>query len=373
MTTELAVRKTDVARLGPPRALLITGGAGFIGANFVHYWRRTHPADVIVVLDALTYAGCRESLVPLEGSPGFHFVHGDIRDGRLLADLLERHQISTVVHFAAETHVDRSITGPAAFVETNVVGTHGVLMAARAYWEGLSAAVRAEFRVHLVSTDEVFGSLEPDAPAFNESSAYEPNSPYAASKAASDHLGRAYFRTYGLPVTTSHCSNNYGPYQFPEKLLPRLLVNALEGKPLPVYGDGLQIRDWLHVEDHCRGIDVIVSRAKPGARLLLGGGTEVENLSLVRTLCARLDQQFAIDPTLRSRFPDAPPATGGASADLISFVADRPGHDRRYAVDGAAANALGFLPECDLASGLDRTIAWYCAKESWWRPLLARR
>jgi len=210
-------------------------------------------------------------------------------------------------------------------------------------------------------------------PTFSSSSAYTPNSPYAASKAAADHLGRAYHRTYGLPVTVSHCSNNYGAYQFPEKLIPRLLVNALEGAPLPVYGDGLHRRDWLHVEDHCRGIDVLLHRARAGDRLLLGGGTEVENLTLVRTLCSRLDAFFEADATLRVRFPAAPAANGVKSDTLITFVTDRPGHDRRYAVDGRASHALGFAPECNLATGLDRTIEWYCANEAWWRPLLARR
>ena len=362
------------------RGLLVTGAAGFIGANFAHYWLREHPEDRVVALDALTYAGNRESLAPLRGHAGFRFVHGDIRDEARVADLLREEALSVIVHFAAETHVDRSISAPDAFIDANVTGTHSLLKAARAVWleEGLAAGKQSgkragekACRFHHVSTDEVYGSLEPDDPPFTEESRYAPNSPYAASKAAADHLVRAYHSTYGLPATISHCSNNYGPYHFPEKLIPLCLTNCLRGRPLPVYGDGLHIRDWLHVEDHCRGIDRVLARGRPGARYNIGGGSERRNLELARALCAQLDRRFAERPQLAKDYPDAPAARGAPSASLIEFVEDRPGHDRRYALDASKINReLGFAPKHDFATGLDATIDWFLNNRAWWEPLL---
>ena len=337
------------------RSLLVTGGAGFIGTNFVHYWRRTHPGDSIVVLDVLTYAANRMSLVTLEGSERFRFVKGDIGDRTLVETILRDQRIDTVVHFAAESHVDRSILGPDPFVETNVVGTHSLLLACRQVW--LEERVVASHRFHHVSTDEVFGSLGLDDPAFSECTPYAPNSPYAASKAASDHFVRAYAHTYGLKVTTTNCSNNYGPYQFPEKLIPLVIVNILAGRPLPIYGDGRNVRDWLHVEDHCRAIDIVLAAGAPGDTYNVGGCAELENLALVEMLCDIADSQFAADPGLRTRFPECPASAGRTARSLIDFVPDRPGHDRRYAIDGRKiARNLGSPPVVTLEEGLRATF-----------------
>ncbi len=343
---------------------LVTGGAGFIGVNFVRYWEAAHPNDAITVLDALTYAGNRASL------NGTHadFVHGDIRDTALVEGLLRDRAVDTLVHFAAESHVDRSIHGPAAFVDTNVLGTLSLLTAARTVWLGDNAKPH---RFHHVSTDEVYGSLGPHDPAFSETTAYAPNSPYSASKAASDHLVRAWHHTYGLSVTTSNCSNNYGPYQFPEKLIPLFLINALHGRPLPIYGDGMQIRDWLHVEDHCRGIEAVLLKGCPGETYNIGGGAEMPNIAVIDTLCAAVDAAFARDAGLAARFPDAPAAKGAPTASLKTTVADRPGHDRRYAIDEAKARAeLGYAPSRDFATGFAATLAWYLDNEDWWRGVL---
>ena len=272
--------------------LLVTGGAGFIGANFVHYWAGAHPDDLVVVLDALTYAGNRASLAPLDGSDNFRFVHGNILDTDRVSGLLREHRIDTIVHFAAESHVDRSILGPAAFVDTNVVGTHNLLQAARAAWLDADDAP-ASHRFHHVSTDEVYGSLAAGEPAFSETTPYAPNSPYAASKAASDHLVRAYQETYGLRTSLSNCSNNYGPYQFPEKLIPLMIANALEDKPLPVYGDGLNVRDWLFVDDHCRAVDLVLRRGQPGQVYNIGGCNEMANIELVKLLVDKLGKERA--------------------------------------------------------------------------------
>lgn len=352
-----------------PRSLLVTGAAGFIGANFVHYWSRQHPEDRIVAYDALTYAGCEASLAPLRALDGFHFVHANIcDDDRVLATLRE-HAIDTIVHFAAESHVDRSITGPDAFIQTNVVGTHALLKAAREYW--LSGPGEAPHRFHHVSTDEVYGSLSADAPGFHEEQKYEPNSPYSASKAGSDHLVRAYLHTYGLQVTTSNCSNNYGPYHFPEKLIPLCLTNVLRGMELPVYGDGSNIRDWLYVEDHCRGIERVLLNGAVGETYNIGGNNEWSNLDIVRLLCDRLDARFAADATLYDRYPQAP--RDGARG-LVRFVEDRAGHDWRYAIDAGKITAeLGYAPAETFETGLEKTIDWYLANEAWWRPLLSRR
>ena len=352
------------------RRLLVTGGAGFIGANFVHYWLERHPADGVVVLDALTYAGNLASLEPARAHRGYTFVHGDIRDGDLAIRLLREHAITTIVHFAAESHVDRSIHGPDAFIDSNVLGTHTLLKAAVRVWmDDRDAPPDARF--HHVSTDEVYGSLGPEAPAFREDTPYAPNSPYAASKAASDHLVRAYHHTYGLPVTTSNCSNNYGPFQFPEKLIPLMLVNALEGRPLPVYGDGLNVRDWLYVEDHCRAVEQVLLRGVTGETYNVGGRNEWRNIDIVRLLCRLVDEALAADPALAARFPRCPASAGRETASLITFVPDRPGHDRRYAVDaGKAERELGFTPAESFETGIRKTMAWYLDHEAWWRGVM---
>lgn len=351
-------------------SLLVTGGAGFIGANFVHHWLGAHPGHRVVVLDALTYAGNLASLEPVSGRPELVFVEGDIRTPGLAEGLLREHDVGVLVHFAAESHVDRSIRGPDAFIETNVLGTHELLKAARRVWldEGRGGS---GVRFHHVSTDEVYGSLAPDDPAFTERSPYAPNSPYAASKAGSDYLVRAYHHTYGLPVTTTNCSNNYGPYQFPEKLLPLMLVNALEGKPLPVYGDGQNVRDWLYVADHCRAIERVLEAGRVGETYGVGGRNEWRNLDIVRLLCRLLDEAFAQDNDLARRFPRAPAAAGRPTEALVTFVKDRPGHDRRYAIDAAKIEReLGFVPAETFESGIAKTLAWYLEKEAWWRAVM---
>lgn len=345
-------------------SLLVTGGAGFIGANFVHHRRAAHPDDALVVLDLLTYAGNPASIA------GTELVVGDIGDTGLVERLLAERGIDTIVHFAAESHVDRSISGPDAFIETNVMGTHSLLKAARSVW--LAGSGRPH-RFHHVSTDEVYGSLGPDDPAFSETTPYAPNSPYSASKAGSDHLVRAYHHTFGLETTTSNCSNNYGPYQFPEKLIPLFLLNCLHGRPLPIYGDGMNVRDWLHVADHCAGIEAVLQRGRVGETYNIGGGAELPNLAVIDRVCALIDQAFAADPALAARFPDAPAAKGTPTASLKTFVTDRAGHDRRYAIDETKARGeLGYAPQRTFDEGLAQTLAWYLANEDWWRPLLNR-
>ena len=352
------------------RKLLVTGGAGFIGANFVHYWMREHAGDRVVVLDALTYAGNVTNFEPVKDRAAFRFVHGDICDSERVEALMREERIDTIVHFAAESHVDRSIAGPDAFIRTNVLGTHALLKAARKTW--LDERLVERHRFHHVSTDEVYGSLGPSDPAFTELTPYAPNSPYAASKAASDHLVRAYHHTYGLDVTTSNCSNNYGPYHFPEKLIPLTIVNILDGKPLPIYGDGRNVRDWLYVEDHCRGIEAVITRGRGGEVYNIGGGAERENIELVRSLCSIVDDVFRADPSLSARYPNAPAACGLASAELIRFVKDRPGHDRRYGIDFTKLNhELGYAPRTDIAQGLRRTVDWFIANEPWWRGVMS--
>ncbi len=347
--------------------LLVTGGAGFIGANFVHYWLGQHPADRVIALDALTYAGNRHNLDALAGDARLRFVKGDICDTALVETLLREEGVDTLVHFAAESHVDRSISGPDAFIEANIVGTHSLLKAARNVW---LAGDGREHRFHHVSTDEVYGSLGPNDPPFAESKQYEPNSPYSASKAASDHLVRAYHHTFGLQVTTSNCSNNYGPFQFPEKLIPLCLLNMLAGKALPIYGDGRNIRDWLYVEDHCRGIERVLARGAIGECYNIGGINEWANIDIVHLLCDLMDQAFAEQPGLAARFPQCPAASGQRCRELIRFVTDRPGHDRRYAIDPRKAEAeLGYRPVEDFASGIRKTLAWYLANEAWWRAV----
>lgn len=347
-------------------ALLVTGGAGFIGANFVRYWRERHPDDAVVVLDALTYAGNLANLAEVDEVV---FVRGDISDYDMAKRLLVEHEIDTLVHFAAETHVDRSIHGPDVFIETNVKGTLSILKAAKAVW--LDAGSGQPHRFHHVSTDEVYGSLGPTDPAFTENTPYAPNSPYSASKAASDHLVRAYHHTYGLQVTTSNCSNNYGPYQFPEKLIPFFLINALSGRSLPIYGDGMNVRDWLHVTDHCRGIELILQGGKVGEVYNIGGGSELPNITVINSLCTSVDALFAADSTLCKRFPDAPAAKGQPTSSLKTYVKDRPGHDRRYGINESKIRSeLGYRPASDFPGHFASTIAWYLANEPWWRAVM---
>lgn len=346
--------------------ILVTGGAGFIGANFVHFWRGHAPDDAIVVLDALTYAGNRANLTGLDG---VDLVVGNINDTALVTDLLASRGIDRIVHFAAESHVDRSITGPDAFITTNVMGTHSLLKAARSAWLDRGSGRRHRF--HHVSTDEVYGSLGPTDPPFRETTPYAPNSPYAASKAASDHLVRAYHHTYGLDVVTTNCSNNYGPFQFPEKLIPLFTLNCLMGHPLPIYGDGQNVRDWLHVADHCHGIALALESGVAGETYNIGGGQELPNLSVVEAICTGVDAAFGADPGLAHRFPHAPAAKGLPSATLKTFVTDRPGHDRRYAIDETKARTdLGYAPARDFTQGFAETLAWYLARKDWWEPLM---
>ncbi|EJL78608.1 dTDP-glucose 4,6-dehydratase [Polaromonas sp. CF318] len=331
--------------------ILVTGGAGFIGANFVLDWLAGSD-EPVVNLDKLTYAGNMETLAPLKGDPRHIFVRGDIGDSALVADLLARHKPRAVVHFAAESHVDRSISDPEAFIQTNIVGTFRLLEAARRYWSDLPAGEKAAFRFLQVSTDEVYGSLQPADPAFSETNRYEPNSPYSASKAASDHLTRAYHHTYGLPVLTTNCSNNYGPYHFPEKLIPLMIVNALAGKPLPVYGDGQQVRDWLYVKDHCSGIRRVLEAGKPGETYNIGGNNEKPNIEIVHAVCALLDE-------LR-------PRAGGSYREQVAFIKDRPGHDRRYAIDaGKMMRELGWKPADTFETGIRKTVQWYLDNPEW--------
>jgi len=332
--------------------ILVTGGAGFIGANFVLDWLATSDEDV-VNLDKLTYAGNLETLASLRGDARHVFVRGDIGDGALVERLLAEHRPRAVVNFAAESHVDRSIHGPEDFIQTNIVGTFRLLEAVRAYWAGLEGEAKAAFRFLHVSTDEVYGSLGPGEPAFTEQHRYEPNSPYSASKAASDHLVRAYHHTYGLPVLTTNCSNNYGPYHFPEKLIPLMIVNALAGKPLPIYGDGQQVRDWLYVKDHCSAIRRVLQAGKLGEVYNIGGWNEKPNLEIVHTVCALLDE-------LRPR------TDGKSYRQQITFVKDRPGHDRRYAIDARKLESeLGWKPAETFESGIRKTVQWYLDNPEW--------
>jgi dTDP-glucose 4,6-dehydratase len=332
--------------------ILVTGGAGFIGGNFVlQMMARTNTQ--LVNLDKLTYAGNLQTIASISDQAGYHFYQGDIGDRELLKNILNQFKPTAVINFAAESHVDRSIHGPGDFIETNIVGTFHLLESVRAYFEGLSDSQKSKFRFLHVSTDEVYGTLDKSAPPFAETNPYEPNSPYAASKAASDHLVRAWFHTYGLPVLTTNCSNNYGPYQFPEKLIPLVIHNAIKGKPLPVYGDGQQIRDWLYVEDHCDAIRVVLEKGRLGETYNIGGNNEKTNISVVETICRILDQ-------LRRRSDQR------SYLEQITFVKDRPGHDRRYAINASKiANELGWKPKETFESGIQKTVQWYLDHQDW--------
>ncbi len=336
--------------------LLVTGGAGFIGSNFVHYWLKHHPDDSVVVLDALTYAGNRDNLKEIETQSNFYFVEGNIRDRALVDRLLKDYQINIIAHFAAESHVDRSILAPDTFIQTNIIGTFTLLEAFRNYYPKLEKQGRF---LH-VSTDEVYGTLEPDDPPFQEITPYAPNSPYSASKAGSDHLVRAYHHTYQLPTLITNCSNNYGPYHYPEKLIPLMCINILLGKSLPVYGDGQNVRDWLYVLDHCSALDTVIQQGKPGETYNIGGNNEVKNIDLVKMLCQLMDE---LAPSL----PVSP------AEELITFVKDRPGHDRRYAINASKIkNKLGWKPSVTVEEGLRQTVGWYLKNRHWWEPLLSQ-
>lgn len=332
--------------------ILVTGGAGFIGANFVLDWFAHHD-EPLINLDKLTYAGNLETLSGVHGDPRHIFAYGDIGDGALVLDLLARHRPRAVINFAAESHVDRSIDDPVQFLQTNIVGTFQLLESVREYWNTLPDDGRNSFRFIHISTDEVFGSLAPNAPAFSENHSYAPNSPYAATKAASDHLMRAWHHTYGVPVVTTNCSNNYGPYQFPEKLIPRMIVNALAGEPLPLYGDGLQIRDWLYVKDHCSAIRCVMEKGRPGDTYNIGGWNEKANIDVVNAICTLLDELV-------------PKQDGARYARQITFVSDRPGHDRRYAIDARKLEReLGWRPAETFETGLRKTVQWYLKNSDW--------
>lgn len=336
--------------------LLVTGGAGFIGSNFVHYWLNNYREDQVIVLDALTYAGNFNNLKDLETNPNFIFVQGNIRDRALIDTLLHEHHINIIAHFAAESHVDRSILAPDSFIQTNIIGTFTLLEAFREYFPQLEQTARF---LH-VSTDEVYGTLEPDDPPFRETTAYAPNSPYSASKAGSDHLVRAYYHTYNIPTLITNCSNNYGPYHYPEKLIPLICINILLGKSLPIYGDGQNVRDWLYVWDHCRALDTVIQKGTPGETYNIGGNNEVKNIDLVKMLCQLMDE-------LAPNLPISP------AEELITFVKDRPGHDRRYAIDASKIKTeLGWQPSVTVEEGLRETVNWYLENRHWWEPLLSQ-
>ncbi|WP_108647116.1 dTDP-glucose 4,6-dehydratase [Polynucleobacter rarus] len=338
--------------------ILVTGGAGFIGGNFVLDYLANPKVAGLVNLDKLTYAGNPETLKTVEHDPRYHFIQGDIGNVSLVSDLLEKYAITAVVNFAAESHVDRSILGPSEFIQTNIVGTFHLLEAVRIYWEKLSTGSKESFRFLHVSTDEVYGTLSLSDPAFNETNPYEPNSPYSASKAASDHLVRAWHHTYGLPVVTTNCSNNYGPYHFPEKLIPLVILNAINGKSLPIYGDGQQIRDWLYVKDHCSAIRRVLELGQLGQTYNIGGWNEKTNLEVVRTICQILD-------TIK-------PKQNGSYADQITYVKDRPGHDRRYAIDASKIEReLGWKPKETFDTGIRKTVEWYLANTDWTQSVLS--
>ncbi len=348
--------------------MLVTGGAGFIGTNFVYYWQNRYPNGQIIVLDALTYAGNRTNLNGAGNKSNFKLIHGNILDESLVETILSDYRIDTIVHFAAESHVDRSIHGPDEFINTNIVGTHSLLKAAKKIW--LDQAGQ-EHRFHHISTDEVYGSLKSNEPPFSEKTPYAPNSPYAASKASSDHLVRAYHKTYGLKTTISNCSNNYGPFQFPEKLIPLIIINILNGDPLPVYGDGKQIRDWLYVDDHNFGVDLILHKGQPGETYNIGGNNEWQNIDIVNLICDLVHEQLKTDEQLQRKYPNSPTVKGDQPKDLITHVTDRPGHDRRYAIDPAfITKKLDYLPNESFRTGIKKTVSWFLSNENWWKSIM---
>lgn len=351
------------------KRLLITGAAGFIGSNLVHYWCDKHKGDKIIAFDDLTYAGNKANLISLINDGSVQFVKGSICNFELVKRVVVENSIDTIVHLAAESHVDRSIEGPEKFIQTNIIGTHTLLKVAREVW--LDDAAQKGHLFHHVSTDEVYGSLNVSDEAFVEKTPYAPNSPYAASKAASDHLVRAYNKTYGLNTTTSNCSNNYGPFHFPEKLVPLCLLNILNGKPLPIYGDGKQIRDWLYVGDHCRAIDLIINEGQYGETYNIGGNNELANIDVVTILCEIVNAKFASNPEMKKDYSNSPCANDRPAESLISYVEDRLGHDRRYAVDASKISAeLGYFPTESFMSGLNKTVDWYLDNREWWMSIL---
>jgi dTDP-glucose 4,6-dehydratase len=351
-------------------SVLITGGAGFIGQNLVHAWRSARPDDRLTVIDAMTYAANVRSLEPLIADRSIHFVRGDIRDAELIRRLFDEHKFTRVAHLAAESHVDRSIDDPEAFLQTNVLGTFTLLQAALVAWRASGVIDRA--RLLHVSTDEVYGSLEPNDSALSESSPYRPNSPYAASKAASDHLVRSYVSTYGMPALITNCSNNYGPYQHPEKLIPLMIIHALNGKALPIYGDGSNVRDWLHVSDHCEALISVIEQGRIGETYNIGGGNERNNREVVRLICDTIDRAFAADNGIAARFPSCPAASGASCRSLISYVTDRPGHDHRYAIDATKLKTeIGNHCSVGFETGLPQTVRWYLDREDWWRDVIS--
>ncbi len=350
------------------RNILITGGAGFIGSNFVHYWSRKYPEDKIIVLDKLTYAGCLDNLAVLLQSGKVEFIEADINNFEIVKFIFQKFQIDTVVHFAAESHVDRSITGPEEFVKTNVLGTFTLLQAAKNNWSRNSSIDSNQYRFHHVSTDEVYGMLQDNDPAFTEQTPYAPSSPYSASKAGSDHLVNSFFHTYGLPVTMSNCSNNYGPFHFPEKLIPLSLTNLLRGKEIGIYGSGKNIRDWLFVEDHCLGIDLIIQKGKIGENYNIGGNNEWRNVDVIELMCDTVDRLFIENPVWKEKYPDALASQGIKSRQAIRFIADRAGHDWRYAINaGKISKELGYSPQETFKTGLRKTIQWFLQNDNWWK------
>ena len=348
----------------------MTGGAGFIGTNFIHYWIERHPNDRIIVLDALTYAGNKSNLESFSEGKNFTFIRGSICDQNLVNRVFKEHKINRVVNFAAESHVDRSILGPDDFVNTNIWGTYTLLKTAKIHWLDNPCC---DHLFHHVSTDEVYGSLKSEDVAFNENHPYAPNSPYSATKAASDHLVRAYNKTYGLKVTTSNCSNNYGAFQYPEKLIPLCLINILEGKPLPIYGDGSQVRDWLHVDDHCRGIELIIEKGTRGQTYNIGGDNERKNIDVVSLICSSVNRLFQDSSHLAKLFPRSPCARGEDARCLITYVEDRLGHDTRYAINAAKIKSeLNYSPSHTFESGIRGTIDWYIKNTPWWISIKKR-
>lgn len=351
--------------------ILITGGAGFIGANYVFYHKEHYPDDLVVVLDKCTYASNVQTLDPFANDPNFVFIKGDILDAPLVEQIISKYNIKTLVHFAAESHVDRSISGPDDFINTNINGTYNLLKVCKKLW--IDPFDSCQGRFHHISTDEVFGTLSLQDEPFNENTPYKPNSPYSASKAASDCLVRSFVHTYGLDATETNCSNNYGPRQFPEKLIPLMIINIINNKPLPIYGDGMQIRDWLHVYDHARAIDLAIKNGKSGQTWNIGGRAERTNLQIVNTICSICDNLFNSTDSYFKKYPKSVYSNGASASDLITHVQDRPGHDRRYAINPNKAQIeLGFKPSYSFEQGIEQTVRWYLDNDSWWLPLTER-